>query len=455
MSQEKCAITIFSDYCDPGATQVIRLLLADLNNQISFRTSLNYHGTIFDNMIVIPIYTYGDDESKMNLVELIEYKVNILTTFIENYDLESSGPDMLYVIRTLTMKNIDIQNLFCVHVITPNNINYDAEDIRLHFKFPKLKYPTIKRINLLDNSIITILVDPYIKYHGVFCDYSKSFDDMGMGFNSLHVFEHMMTKAWTNLDMRNVIYYNGFTNQDGRCVVFTIHKNAKNISAFTIESIKFQLKCRTDETWNELKDDLILETRRTISETRNDKFYSSFARSDLSAFKFNYDTNIFKYYASDSINVLVISNKAITFDVNSINNEIMKYPKFTARPPNVVINYIPLSSLRMKSSMKLYRLKKNTSEIINDLVEMKQKIHLYGIDSELINEDVDISSYNRILLVLLHLGNHISESELQTYISKKILPPSCIRIPDWSYSNTPSTDEILFGDANYDNSSVN
>ena len=40
--------------------------------------------------------------------------------------------------------------------------------------------------------------------YGLVCDLSKNIDDMGFSYNALHMYEHLMTHCWDDIDKKNL-----------------------------------------------------------------------------------------------------------------------------------------------------------------------------------------------------------------------------------------------------------
>lgn len=411
----------------PYLNALIKKFMEIMNSNIGAKTDVNYHIEKVTNYTIrIPVHVYTNDESKLNECELIDKRVKTIRNFFENYNWNSASKVELWLVRSLYTLNFNISDSFIIETETKNHDYKPVKDI-LFIKYPNIQFPTIKKTILLDESEITTLVDPYVQDFGLFLNLSITFDEMGMSYNALHLYEHLLTKPWANLSGIDILELNGSTYPTGVCFVYTIHRNMESLKQYTNATLKWLFESRNQEFWNKISDDIKLETSRTISETRLERTLVSMGRSDFKAYNNNYDLNIFRYWANKPFNILLVSNVEIK-DLNRehLNDIVRKYPlNKIERPPNIKFKHIPIDVLKMKQLTGYYILKQNYEEVKRLFMEQNfDTKSFYGIDCILTTDKEDLSVYNSILHPLLFLNKYYHEDELQDFVKTHVIPYS-------------------------------
>ena len=416
-----------------------------LNGYIGANTNLNYHILpVKDFRITIPIYVYTNDEKKLSPSELIENRVNTLISTLENIDwLKSANIQEQWLIYSLKTEKIDISTDFTLTTQTNELSNYqDRINEPLHINYPELKKPTVKRIKYSDGSVITYLSSPYLSDYGVFANLSTTFDEMGMSFNALHLYEHLMTYAWKGLDFSKVKLMNGSTWPHALCSVFVITSNLETLKMFTASYIKFYLESRTKGFWEQQAQNkgVILETQRTMSETRTERTLSSLCRSDPHAYDFGYNTKIFEYWSNRPFDILITGPDNLSklfMNEQTINSFIGKHPiQKINRPMNVKYKHLPLDTIKMKVIHQFRITKANTEEIKNSLLHPSSiSKSLYGVDAKVISEIEDLAPYNSVLHVLCYMNKLFTTEELNEFVQNTIIPFSSAFLSETSLSS--------------------
>ena len=392
-----------------------------LNFCFSAFTDINYfHAPVHDLTITIQVLRYTkkdmETEGEDNVIKIID-KIN---DFCTKYDWNKSEKQVKYILRSLKILGIDFNRL-CMIIYKSDDIDYNNF---MNFSMPNFEYPKLKTTKLLDGSTINILIDPYLQNnYGLVCDLSKNIDDMAFSFNALHMYEHLMTHCWDDIDKKNLSILNGGTYQNGLCNIYITTNNLSILPEFFYKFVDFYIKSREISFWKENEKILIRERNRTISETLADKSFTSFARTDPIAYYKNYDTNIFTTWSRDPFNVLLISDTDLKLDISNFNNrlDIKKLPELKEIEVNKY-NFIPLETLWRRDLGWFYVKRMKPEEIIQEFYKNKFSDLLYGIDNCIISLlGSEGSQFKTALYPLLYLRNYTNEKELEEFLHKTIL----------------------------------
>lgn len=406
--------------------------LRHMNFAIAAHTNVNYH--LLDNRqlyIRIPVYPYTNDEAKLHPLDLILKRVDSIRSFIESYDFSTDTKSAMWLIRTLTSLGVNLNEDFNL-TVDCDDFDYKKIDEPLTFNFPAIEYPHISKHVLSDSSIVTVYEDPYFNDYGVYINLSVPFADMGMSYNGLHIYEHLMTKGWDKLSVNDQIYANGITYPNGICMVFNILSTESAYHEYTNAALKWLFKIRDPKFWQDsISDDILLETCRTISETRTERTLASMGRSDLHAYTNNYNRSIFEYWSNQPFTLLLTCPSGTAkLNVEAIEKMMSTHPlRHIPRPENVKMKYYPLEVMLMKQVSKLYILKADTERIKNAIMKPRLKTKVYfGVDCYMGQDedmdDNDLSEFNGVLHPLLYLNRYFTEKELREFVRTHITAAS-------------------------------
>ena len=420
--------------------ELLTYLLAYLNCEISAQTVVNYHSfPIKDYTITIPIYVNTDDEAKMKPATLISYRLQTIKNFMRNYQWEKERKTILWVVHALYRRNIDISKCLTIRVELPNNEILKRYNITKDFvsSFPTkpehlqvskfiIKSADIKRITLADGSMITQLINPYANDYGFFVNLSVPYDEMGMSYNALHLYEHLLCKPWKDLEQQDVKFINGSTGPAGISFVYNVHSSLESLQKYFNASLQWAFKSRNNRFWDNQQEDIKKETSRTISETRTERTLTSFGRSDYHAFNGGYDLSIFKYWSNKPFDFLIITPQEVQMNILSMNEMCKKYPiNNVERPKNIILSNIPIEVMDMKNEIGKHSMKIETKDIIKAFLTGKfMERAYYGVDCAIVFEQYDKIDSNTFLYLLLYLNRYCKESELKEFIQSRILPRS-------------------------------
>lgn len=409
-----------------------------LSYYIGAFSKINYHMRMAKmHKITIPIYPYEVEEYHISPIELIRQKLHLLEELFEHIDWNALPKVYLWLAHSMKMLKFSFSDDVVCKVV--------SESMSIIDSFPKrgiimrMNEPSNDEVNVErrtpnnEESIITIIEDPHVSDYGLFVDLSTTFDDMGMAYNALHLYEHIMTSAWDGLNARNQIMMNGATSTIGMSWIYAVLRDGKTLSQYLDASLEFIAKSRNKEFWSSKKitDSLKIETVRTISETRTERSSSMMARSDLHAYEGAYNTDIFWYWSNRPFNILVVVD-----DIKHIDEVLSKmdaicsaHPLQTVpRPPNHKFKNIPVESLLTKM-VQTYRIERadsfdNAKHVFNNKIENGT---IYGVDCKLIVEDNDEAvERNVIVLHAVLLYNRIVKVDaLKKYCNARILPYTC------------------------------
>lgn len=408
--------------------QYVIMFLRHLNYVIAAKTNINYQ--LIDGRqlyIKFPIYVYTNEEAKLHPLDLILKRVESIRSFIENYDFSIDTKSTLWLIRTMTSLGVNLNSDFNI-TCDCDDFDYQKIDTPLQFKYPPIEYPTIHRMTLSDGSTVIEYEDPYFNDYGVFINLSVPFDEMGMSYNGLHIYEHLMTKGWAELSVNDQIYANGITYPNGICMVYNILSTASAYEMYTNAAFEWLYKIRAENFWNDdISDDVLLETIRTISETRTERTLSSMGRSDLHAYTNSYNRNIFEYWSNKPYTILLTRPKG-TKGVNREQLEAMskKYPlRNVERPDNVKLPFYPLEVMITKQNNKTYILKTDQQRIKEAIMKPKLKTKMYfGVDCYMGQDESpegnDLSEFNGVLYPLLYNNGMFDDDDLITFVRTHI-----------------------------------
>lgn len=399
---------------------------------IGAKSKLNYHmGPSMNNRIIVPVYPYEASELHMTPIKLIQSKIDELINVFENIDWNNMSKQYYWLIHGMRVLGFDPSKDITLTVISesPEITSYFTKTpMHIYMKTPTGDDIIVEKVEADDKSLITTIVDPHAIDYGIYVDLSVPFDEMGMLSNGLHLYEHLVTKAWENLNEKDHILMNGATNAVGISWVYSLHRTYESFKEFMNSTLKFFFNARSKSFWesDKMKNAIKLETIRTISETRNERSNVLMARSDIHAYDNKYPIDAFYYWANKPFNMLCVVTKPEERFITKekLNGFIKRYPLNTVpRPPNRKYKNIPVEVLVSKMAQK-YKLEKadildNAKKILTGNIE---KQYIYGIDCKLTVDAPKIEENNTVLHAILFYNRNLSEDILRQYCNTHLLP---------------------------------
>jgi hypothetical protein len=404
----------------------LMVVLSYLNGMIGAKTNINYNiiPVTRDFIMKFPIFPYSNEEKALPIKKLILSRAYTLASYLKDFRWEKCEKRVLWLVRALELSGIDLESFFTLSTVSPNS---DTEPIVKDIKIrkPTLSYQTIEKHIFSDGSIIRYLRDPYLENYGIFQNLSINFDEMGMGYNCLHLYEHLTTKCWKNLSNTDIVEFNGSTYPVGLCFIYTIHSTESSLKKYASALIQFSVNSRDEDFWsNIMTDDIKLETLRTISETRSEKTLASMGRSDHSAYDFNYNTKIFEYWSNKPFDILIATpNTEFEVKYDAIESFISQHKlRQLSRPPNVQFSIPIYDAFKFHHLSKEYTKKVDTNDIKNNALLCKPQ-HFYGVDCVMTSAS-NIGQYMSILYPLLFNWKAF-EDDLESIFCDVIIPNRC------------------------------
>lgn len=358
-------IKIISDISEYNeiCKNAVKLLLLLICKNISMLTDVCYHPMqpkIDDSKIIIPVTVqYHNDEGK--LVDIINKRVNVIKEMIENMKFENNKE--MAIARIIKTYNLDPFNLI--------QINYNLSDsselvnINCSLNLPEIPNATIKEVYYPKLNFRHLeYIDPLLLDYGLYVGLSKDFKQMGYCYNALHIYEHMMTCPWNNLDKKDLTLMNGSTYPTGKCYLYNVHSSEQSLKEYTIKYVEEHTKSKQKEFWTkDYYEDLKRESIRTYSETQAERSLKSFARTDPYVYKnMIYDYKPFIKFSNDSYTILTVSPIHIDFEFDKLEDKCKKLEKCSDIEEQK-FNFIPLTALRNNDNIIILNKKDLTDKI--------------------------------------------------------------------------------------------
>ena len=317
------------------------------------------------------IKSYTNEDKKKTHKEVIKEKTNIISQHINTLNAKQFSTQELWLLRTLMLKmkshNMDFDKILQLIVKDGDETILNKQ---LRFIIDGLQLVEYKIIRLQDGSTIRQLIDPYVKWYGIFCDYSKTFDEYNYMYNGLHVYEHYIANCWDGMSDNNVITFNGGTYSNGLMYIYSVVSDIETLKERFIRYITFHIKS-SDTSFIKQSSILERETIRTISEGYKLRNLTRLARTSQQGFGLNYPVDVFAYWSSQPMNILLITNKELNINVNHLNEFYKRYHKHVDKPQQQHFNYFPREIYHMMTIENKHLYKKSTDKIVKKIFNGK------------------------------------------------------------------------------------
>ena len=313
-----------------------------VNGMIGAETDVNYR-------ISQPILNTNNDvievtinfDIQVNSLESNDFSSMVLSksqtikSFLEKHDWTKAQTELKRIVRFLY--NGDKLKIFSFKsdlILVGDDLVH--EPIEYNFK----KVANENKLKKITNNTHVQFIDPLLEDYTIILDASKADDDLieitNYGYNYLHLFEHLKTNVWKNLDKSHLKMINGITSVDGTCLVYTVLSNEEAFKSYYEALLKTPI--------DELLKTFDLEVDRTISETIIDKSFTLFGRTNIDGYK----KRIIKRINDMSMRIITI-----TPEMNAeINNSVGVHEETTKNKDKEektkTYSYIPLSVLKDK-----------------------------------------------------------------------------------------------------------
>ena len=461
----KCINNMNPEFRNQMILKSLNLILQKLNQKCGAETIVNYRikpvisFSKFKNgvkkysfIIQFPVQQHNITSNE----DLVLKDINIITTFIENFDWTKQHKQYIWLWRNLLQLNYK-PNSYIKFEDYKKKITWGVPDEVINKYQIKIRETSVYKngsINNINNisdttnhkeKICTLkeIVDPLIQDYGLYINLSVPFSDMNYGYNYLHYYEHMMTYAWKKITNEHVLELNGGTTCNALCYLYNIHENIDSLHLFLEEYINFHLKSRDKKFWNEeLMNGLKTELERTTSETLLEKSMTQMAKRDPVSID-KYNSEVLVYYSNKPFEIItytpiVTNTKEI---INKYMGNLEESELNSTKPEEIFFDYYPIHVGRDKALRNYLIL--SSSKVINDDIKMdisnnkqqskpKETKGVPGVDN-FIKSTEDLSELNTILMQIL-LTNGIN---LKKVLSEHPTPISNLNL---NYSSTKSND---------------
>ena len=284
------------------------MLLQEVNIMISSHTPLSYFlSDLCDGKIKIPLHDISVDDG-------IGYIKKIC-----------KGPfpsRMRCLLRLFKTRKGEYPKLIVNKLLIP----IEEEDAKIEVKVIKKNHDKL-----------TIVYDPLFEETVLVSNISKPYEEMGYGWNYLHLFEHLSC-ADIIQDYDHFSTLNGYTSNTGCAAVFCVLKNPDEIKYALSTMLKVVNSGRSETFEQKYKDAIELEIGRTHSETLSARDFQHHGR-----YMDNYDINVFLYWFNQPFDGYIFTGtKRVLTQIQDLN---IKPPKRTPIPTIQLLEQMPLSVL--------------------------------------------------------------------------------------------------------------
>lgn len=330
--------------------ETVKVFMMILKQMIQARTNLCYLASFDDKeaSILIPIDILDNKDVK-SFRELLKKKISSLKTYLEkDIDWDGFNNNFKVVISALSLYKFDYSRMLYISSSAFKN------KLDINLKEPKLKKMSIKTHRFGDD-LITEVYNPYLSTSLFDLDLSAPYDEMSIVYNALHVYEHIMCIPFAQVDdVKNerIRYSNGFTSSIGICHAFAFCDNEETYSKYLKSELKWFYESREDKFWTENKKAIDNQITRTISETKDEVTFVSFARSPGCAYSFDYDVKLFKYWSNRPLNCLLV-HPYTDFEITKYVSALSKrYPIKKLKAPDAPkLKYFPLAAVMITNKV--------------------------------------------------------------------------------------------------------
>lgn len=306
----------------------------DVNYRIS-QPVLNTNNDVIEVTINFDIQANSLESNDFS--SMILSKSQTIKSFLEKHDWTKAQTDLKRIIRFLY--NGDKLKLFSFKsdlILISDELVH--EPIQYNFK----KVANENKLKKITNNNHIQFIDPLLEDYTIILDASKTDNDLieitNYGYNYLHLFEHLKTNVWKNLDKTHLKMINGITSVDGTCLVYAVLSNEEAFKTYYESLLKTPIE--------ELLKTFNLEVDRTISETIIDKSFTLFGRTNIDG----YHKRIIKRINDMSTRIITITPGSNTKDNDSdgTHKEIHEEKVKNKEEKTKTYSYIPLSVLKDK-----------------------------------------------------------------------------------------------------------
>lgn len=434
--------------------RIILTLERYLNCYVGFRTTVEYHvNNVSYFYMSYKVKAYTQDQIEKPLNKLAEMKFNEIKESC-NKQHKDYNKSYLWTIRTLRklfmmndkLKHLNINEIFNIMIEKNGKI---TKTEKLIINYPKTEEPKYIETSF-KGGVIRQYLDPYVSNYMLCVDYSQQMNEYNYYYNGLHMFEHYVVAAWKHLDGSKIVDVNGATYLNGLCYVYTASSDINTIKDRAIASILYHIDS-SDPDFVKKSGVVEHETLRTISEAYYLRNITRACRSDKTAYKGYYDPNLFAYFSSKPINILIVGDTQIDFNINKLDDYYNLKHKNTPPPKEQTFKYYPVEAFAVHYNDSRHMFKIDLKEAIKKIYNNEIEECLYGIgnkyiiyqnERDLIDEALNGNNkkknkkgnklipykegvmFQSVLSPLLFFAKYVDKNTLINYIKTNIFPMS-------------------------------
>lgn len=399
--------------CHPGKTltadtlefRILSFLFKYLTSIVSVETDAGYYICADSDDLEVSINVeIMDKKESTDIQKLVQKRIDSMTKALQNFNFKNASKTVRWCIRSVKILGINTDKfLYIEHGSKKHFIILDV--------FKTIPWKTEVFETTFKESGLTVrqVVDPLIYDYGLYVNHSKKFEDFCICWNILHLYEHLMV-PWDILGDEKNLLTNGFTTPTGLCYCYTVLDSKQALRRDYNKFISFFNKVRKDPSF--LKSKIKLEERRTFSESIEDKDFSSFGRADPDLYDKGYNIEIFKYYANQPLDILLICPEKI--DVDSLD-KLSKIVKVET----------PKKKEFDEPGLAMFRNRMTRSIIIEDM-KHKTPSSYNGVNCVL--NSIIGEPLNEMNNLISNTFRTFSKTDLEEYLSKRIIPNDNIGI---------------------------
>lgn len=335
----------YNSKIDDLSLRAVKTFMRLLRGYIAIKTNLCYNIPDIgkDCSITIPVDVLSNEDTLTHR-ELITKKIHTLKRFLEkdiNYDSFLSQHKA--ALAAISLYHFDYSRMLYISSPQLKNI------ININ-----MKPSTIKPMKIIyhrySGDLLLEIINPYFVNSFIALDLSTPYDEMGISYNALHVYEHLMCSPWIamkNTAFDNIDNLNGLTTSLGNCFVYVEAKDKPTMKKCISNQLNWIYESRDEGFWGKHKSHVEKEITRTISETKGERNYIQFARSPGTAYDYKYDLELFRYWSNKPLKMLVAHPyDAIDLNEFKIRELLSNHPIRNITKPEIpTFKYYPYSAI--------------------------------------------------------------------------------------------------------------
>lgn len=364
-------IELRNRYYSPSKNELevraIRSFMSILRSYIAIKTDLCYNIPPITKVcsIIIPIDVLSSNDV-VSYRSIMVKKVAKLKSFLE-HEIDYNGflSSHKMNLSALEMYHFDFEHM--LYITSPQIKN--TIDIKLK---PCSLIKTTIKTHQYGKDCYTEVINPYLTESLIAVDVSVPYSEMGLGYNLLHIYEHLLCSPWVAMKSTTsdeIVTMNGLTTNLGNCYVYVSPKNKETYRKCLANELEWLYGLRDENSFGKHGAHVEKEIQRTISETKSERNYTQFARSPGNAYDLSVknELNVFQYWANQPLRILLIhpftTCKLESFNVSSLS---AAHPMREINlPPLPTFHYFPYCAIANNRRLDKTTMKLSPKEMAN------------------------------------------------------------------------------------------